>query len=365
MVWLILAACAPTAQTLACDANPTTLTNDPSAPVDWYVDCFLTVADTLVVEPGTTVSFGPNGGIGTSGEGRIQANGTAEEPITLEAADPGAPWHGVSVFGPAESEFTSVTFSGAGAPNTWGDGNLIVGAPAYDSGHASIRDCVFDDGDTYGLNVGLGHLSSFEGNQFTGNAVPLAVSVDAVGDLTDSTFQDNAEAYIDVLPNLLGDGTPQTWGALSLPWRIQGGVQVDSTDVIEAGAELAFAAGATLATATGPNGAGSITALGTKGSEITFRGEEDTPGSWNSVTVYVGSGHFEHAKFVGGSGASNDFEQVGMVTLDANSGGTLEIRDCVLEASTGWGIWLGSDLYNDDIEANTFVDNAAGDVRYP
>lgn len=56
-----------------------------------------------------------------------------------------------------------------------------------------------------------------------------------------------------------------------------------------------------------------------------------------------------------------------MLIIDGNTGGSLEIRDCVFEGGAAWGIWIGlPDSYNTDIEdVNSFANNAAGSVHYP
>lgn len=348
-----------------CQAAPEVLTDDPDLPVDWVIDCGLTVTGELVIEAGTTVSFGPDGGISTDG-GVILAEGSADAPITLQATNAESPWHGVSLFGTSESRFSHVTFSGAGAENTWGSGGLVVGEPTYAAGTVSIRDCVFEGSVAYGLRVGLGTITSFSGNTFRDNEVAMGVSIDAVGGLADATFENNRQEVVDVLATGLPDGTAKVWPALSVPYRISGFLGVDSEDTLEAGVEVLMGKEAMLATISGPERAGSLTTLGTAADPVVFRGEDPTPGSWNAVVIGVGAGNFQHTKFHGARGSHDAFDQNGMVTLDANSGGTLEIRDCVLEASTGWGLWLGSDAYNDDVATtNTFRDNLEGDIHYP
>jgi hypothetical protein len=332
----------------------TTWSDDPAAPVDYVVDCVLPVPSgaTLVVELGTVIEFGAGAGLGVDG-GMLALKGSEGQPVTMRAADPSAPWRGISIFGPVESRLDHARIEDAGAPGEITGAAILIGAESFGEGIASIRDCVIDGSAGYGISITQGSLTAFERNTITASAIAAEVSVDTMGQLVAGSLWSASELYVDVRSVPQPREAPTTWTALELPYRIAGGVVLGGPATIEPGTQIEmFATDATLFT-----GNGTITAIGTADAMIEFSGS-----AWNSVFVASVGNTFEHVRFAGGSGAGNA-GQAGMLTLDANTSGTVSIRDCVFEGSAGWGVWLGTDGANADIDtANTFSDNALGDV---
>lgn len=332
----------------------TTWSDDPMRDVDYVVDCVLPIPSgaTLVAELGTVVEFGPGAGIAVDG-GMLDLKGAEGRPVTLRAAEPSTPWRGISIFGPVESRLDHARIEDAGAPAEITGAAILIGAESFGEGIASIRDCVIDGSVGYGISVTQGSLTAFERNEITASSIAAEVSVDTMGQLVAGSLWSATQLYVDVRSVAQPREAPTTWTALELPYRIQGGVMLGGPATIEPGTQIEmFGADATLV-----SGNGTITAIGTADAMIEFSGN-----GWNSVFVASVGNTFEHVRFAGGSGAGNAGQE-GMLTLDGNTSGTVSIRDCVFEGSAGWGVWLGTDGANADIDtANTFSDNALGDV---
>jgi parallel beta-helix repeat protein len=85
-----------------------------SGQVNLTADLELTAADTLVIEPGTTLRLGAD--VSILSRGPIQARGTEERPIRIIAAAPGQAFGVIGLVGPGadSSEFRWVTFERGG-----------------------------------------------------------------------------------------------------------------------------------------------------------------------------------------------------------------------------------------------------------
>lgn len=342
------------------DPLPETLTNTASE-VDYVFACDIVVTETLVVEFGTVIEVAPGVQVSADG-GKIVLKGTAADPVVLRAADPAMPWAGLRFFGTEDmSQLDFARIEDAGAESVVGSAAVLVGAESFGPGWVSIRDCVIDGSAGYGLSATLGTLDAFERSAINDTTIPAQLSVDTVGMLgAETDFSGNAEEVVELVGLIQPNAEPKAWNPLAVPYRIGDAVSIGGPNTLEAGVRVQMLGeAATLSTA-----GGSIIALGTSDAPIEITSADGSP--WNSVFLSSADNRFEFVHFVGGSGASNLFDQAGMVTLDANTESTVEIRDCVFEGSAGWGIWLGNDGYNDDIDtANMFVDNALGDVRFP
>ena len=341
------------------DVLPETLSNTPRE-VDYVFTCSFTVLETLIVEFGTVIEVDPGLEISVDG-GMLVLKGTAADPVVIRASDPAQPWGGLRFFGPQTSRLDFARIETAGALTPIGSAAILVGAESFGEGHVSIRDCVIEGSQYYGIEVNLGVLEAFERNVLRENAIAAQLSVDTVGMLgSDTLFEANKSDSVVVVGLITPNVEPKTWNRLAGPYQILDNVTLGGTNTIEAGVTIVMdGTYATLA-----SGAGAIIAVGSAESPIEFVDRDDQ--IWNSVFLSTPGNRFEFVNFRGGSGAGNPFDQAGMVTLDANTESTVEIRDCVFEGSTGWGVWLGNSGFNDDIDtANQFIDNALGDIRFP
>lgn len=339
-----------------------TLVHTEGNAVDYVFACDLLIADALVVEFGTVIEVEPDIVVGIEG-GRLVLKGTAEAPVVMRAADEAMPWVGLHFFGGTEqmSQLDFARIEGAAAATGVSTAAITVGAESFGSGNVSIRDCVIDGNGGYGISATVGVLG-LERTTITNSTRPLQVSVDTVGMIgAGNLYEENVENVIEVVGLIEPNGEPKAWHGEGPRYLVEQGITLGGENTFEAGVFVELD-GAQAGIASGN---GSIIAIGDVDLPVQFRAAEGSE-PWSSLFLTSTGNVFENVVFSGGSGASNPFDQNGMVTLDANTGSTVEIRDCVLEGSAGWGIWLGNDGYNDDIAtANAFMDNAEGDVRFP
>lgn len=347
-----------------CDAQlPTTLVHTEGKAVDYRIDCDLRLAEALVVEQGTVIEVAPEVVI-TADAGRLVLKGTEQAPVVMRAQDPANPWGGLHFFGGTEqmSQLDFARIEDAGATTVVSTAAITVGAESFGAGNVSIRDCVIDGSVGFGLSASLGVLEIVR-TSILDSSMPVQVSVDMVGMIgEDNTFTGNEVDGIGVVSLIQPNTEPKTWAAHGVPYVIDDtNVGIGGENTIAPGVVIEmWGAGATLST-----GAGSLLAIGEPDAPIEIvPGPDGEP--WNSLLLASQGNVLEFVDVRGGSGSNNPFDQAGMVTLEANSGSTVEIRDCVFEGSAGWGLWLGTTDYNADIEtANTFMSNALGDIRFP
>ncbi len=143
----------------------------------------------LTIEPGTTVKLGPGAGAFFVHEAALVAEGTLEEPIRFEQAEPGAPWFGLKWVDSGLGRQRNVIYDGAEIAIQCDGGDLLldhvtisgsdIGAATQTSGMIHLRGSkILDNGvgmttTTTGRLDALGTVSP---NVFAGNA--LAVDYD-------------------------------------------------------------------------------------------------------------------------------------------------------------------------------------------
>lgn len=165
-------------------------------------------------------------------------------------------------------------------------------------------------------------------------------------------------------PTDVVEGRPVALAALAVPWHVRQTVSVWSPMTVPAGATFEMEPGVSLRVGATERFAGSMAFEGTADRPITVRGSGQSP--WESVTFATSdpANRMSHVRLSGG-GAPSAFGVGALVTLDVNAAGSLEIRDCVLEGSAGYGLAVDGQHVNDDVQtANTFQNNAEGDIRW-
>lgn len=342
-----------------CDGSEeSTWADNPEAEVDYVVDCALTVTGGLEILEGTVITFGPSGLITVDG-GKLIVSGTAEAPVVMRPTDPAVPWPGLSFFGSNESSLDHVQINGAGALTPIASASVVVGDPAYAEGNVSIRDCVIDGGDGFGLYLGMGKLPAFEGNKIKGNRAALSVNVGYIDQLNpNNALIGNGQDIVQLWSPPILDGHSQTWPVLDIPYAIGDVVTIAGENRLEAGVVVELSEDAVLIAGGDSEGAGGLVVEGSAEAPVVFRGASEAP--WGAVVLTTGVHSFSQAAFSGGGASTSD---PGLLSLDGDSGGSVSIRDCVFEGSAGYGLWLESDAVNEDVDTvNQFANNALGDV---
>jgi hypothetical protein len=247
----------------------------------------------LTLDPGVQVAFEADAGLSIAGDAPIVAEGTADAPIRLFAADgqPGS-WRGLIIDNNGEPAVRNVLqhveIRGGGSDdfNSNGDlGGLILWA----DNHLTLRDVTIAESANVGLNLTYwGSTVVLEGvNTFTDNAGPpvwadpmYASSFRSVDRLTG-----NGD---DVLLLTEGniDGTHR-WQPLDVPYLLDSvtgifydiHVTTDSSLTIEAGAEVLFGF------ETGLSAFGELAIEGTADDPVVLRGEQPIAGYWKGILI--------------------------------------------------------------------------------
>src|ERR1700726_477208 len=300
----------------AIDAQATNVTSNITTNTEWTVAgspyvimnaIAVSSGVTLTVDPGVVVQF-VTGDNHLDVHGTLMAVGTSASPIsfTSASATPAAGnWSYVSfTAGASASQLSYVTFQYGGGYN-WGSMIFVQGSsPSFDQatiassssiglymntpgGAPTISNSAFSNNGSYGLNLVAGNSVSLSNTAFTGNssyAVGAEPGTHLLG-LTNITATGNGV-------NALGyrGGTisaAETW-LHGMNWVLTGSVTVAAaaTPTVDAGSVVEFVNGwYSLGVS------GSLMAVGTSASPISFTSASATPaaGNWGYVSFTAGA----------------------------------------------------------------------------
>jgi hypothetical protein len=192
----------------------------------------------------------------------------------------------------------------------------------------------------YGSNVSFQPGST--GNYFTNNVVPLRMFPETIGSLEKgSTFSGNDNNWVSVWSNSSAEDVTKTatWRNQGVPYYFETSADIGGSSrpvvTIEAGTKIMFAqdTGITVGTS---DGLGSLKAVGTAGSPITFTSEVERAGTWKGLkfTDKAGSGNqIENAKI--------EYAEYGVYLL-TDLGGF--VKSTTIRSSSEAGIYRDFDL---------------------
>jgi hypothetical protein len=285
-------------------------------------------AATLSLEPCAVVTIDEGYGFGV--DGRLEALGTAEHPITITAADPAKPWGFLEVWGGyADLQYANLSKGGAPGPNSyamldvWGKTDARVE-------HARLRHVTLTDAVEYGLTLERQGMLSADSTDVTisgAKKFPVQVRGSAlVGSLPPGKYTGNGTDEVLVIANgfMLED---TTWHDRGVPYRV-GDENGNGTDfrigdyagavvtwTVEAGVKLKAASGVRYyfqGATTGTTSA--FIAHGTADKPIVFTSAKATPapGDYRGL-VFEKETHSTTAmdhlevRFAGGASQANGF----------------------------------------------------------
>ncbi|MGM0575163.1 MAG: hypothetical protein ACQEXJ_05475 [Myxococcota bacterium] len=332
----------------------------------------LTVHDgaTLTIEPGAILEFEADTDLTVSGDGRLSAIGTEEEPILLTgtAETPGW-WDGV-VFTDArhpDNVLDRVTIEYGGGNAHHGStepANLTVGRSLYDAS-VTVTRSTFRHSGGFGLFVhSNGAMPGSGANTYHDNeSGPAAVHASSLHNL-DSASTYGGEGEDDPV-RVQGDGVDSdaTWQAIGVPYRMAGATQVSARLTIEAGAAFHFDGEGALRF-----GSDSVVrALGTAEEPILFTGTQAQPGWWHGIYVTQTlhpENLMEHViiEYAGRSAFHGSMEPANLAVGRSLYDASLTLRDSVLRDGAGVGLFVHANGRLPDSEANTYTGNGEGPV---
>ncbi len=219
-------------------------------------------------------------------------------------------------------------------------------------GRAKVSNCSFNGGAGPGLYLAKNAaLNDFNGNTFANNKYAVSVFFSEIGQVAlGNTYGGSADSYVQVLANRPTGSF--TINALDVPYYfadpcsfcgdayfIESGV--DCT--VRAGATLAFGADKILVISEG----GSLNAIGTAASKITFTGKQKVAGYWGQL-FFINTNNplnqLEHTivEYSGGRNYSSGFP-AGSIGVEAvNRQTSLSITHSTIQhsSSNGISIWI-------------------------
>lgn len=310
----------------------------------------------VTVEAGATLMFDSGAELDVESNGKLVAVGTETDSIRFTGALPTEGyWETIYINSnnPGnELSYCSIEYAGGWKGNIYitNDGQLKMTHST--SSHSAL----------YGLNADSNaKLPAFSDNRFEGNlSAALNIPARLVGsvDGTSQYIGGNADDVIDVYSSYVN--TAQTWPATDAPYRFSGTTNLEAAVTVEPGATIKFASGAGIDVETD----GSLTAAGTATDSITFTGEIETEGYWE--TLYINSNNPANELSYCNIGYGGDWHANVYVT----NGGQLKLNHSYIHDSADYGVSVDSDGVIDPINPetdgnNTFSNNASGNVNLP
>jgi hypothetical protein len=304
---------------------------------------------TLTIKPGCIVQFSAGTELytGYSNPGSIIAVGTPDSIIVFTALSDTTPgfWEDIGFYSntisTAQMSYCQVLFGGSGASN----GAIRVVGSSVKVDHATIR-----KSGSYGVYVDDdGYFSSFTNNTVTGcTKYPVRIEADFVRTLgTDNVLTGNTIDGIEVDGGAIE--TDATWLNHNVPYVVNSDayVQNNATLTISAGNTVSLNPGIELYC--GYSSPGSIIAVGTASSPITFTSLTDTiAGIWEALSFYaltISNARLSHCiiERAGSSGTE------GAVYV---RGCRIRMDDCTLRRNAKHGVYVDGGGYFDSFTGN-------------
>lgn len=321
----------------------------------------------VVIEPGTTVFFENNGGFNFTGDGRLTAIGTEDEPIVLRGREAIRGYWRALRFDDtvlaSRMEWVTVMHAGREAPATApGSGAVVV----QDGVSLSIVDSAFIENGAAGINTvrSTSRQLDFSRIEFTDNEFAVLVNPSHLGSVENLTIEGNDVDAI-VIPPAAAPApyyvyNDATWKAHNVPIEFRHGVQLEADIVIEPGAEMRFRPTAGIAVREG----GSLRADAEGADPIRFLGTEERQGGWRGIHVGTdrNSNRFVNVEIRHGGNyqwfAGRPFSQ-GNIYIDDDS--TVFVSDSTLADSEVHAIARWRNGVVNGCENMTYENNAGGD----
>lgn len=311
-------------------------------------------AGKLVLEPGIELAFEDHEDVSVLEGGVLAANGTATDPIVFIGSG-NQSWRGIYFAATADFSRSSLVHCiiEKGGSDDQYPGNLVV-----ESGLPAMANCIIHLGERYGV-YGIGTLTSnhFSDNMITRNSqAPISIPANGVPFISNGKFDGNAIDVIEVRGGNDDGFVTQNgyWQNLEVPYLLKNTIDINSGTIIFApGAKILMANGAGIIVRNG----GGLIANGAF-APIEIIGERPAPGAWHNISFSSTASEKNcqlvncYLQFGGG-----DLNQPGMIYCDHISP---TIKNCTIEFSQTWGIYLNGQIQILDLATNFFQNNVYG-----
>jgi hypothetical protein len=304
----------------------------------------------LTIEAGATLKFDVNTpiAVGQSGQGKLVANGTALDPITLTSdvtpQQTAGDWYGIQFYSGTVSgsklSYTKVDYAGGNF-----DASIVgytgVGANLVTLDHVTVDHV----GDGSNGIMEQDPMSNFVITNSTFAGIPAGnypISVQApsfAGIGAGNTVA--AGAMVELAGGTIG--TTTVWTNPSIPIAVTSDLNIDGASTpsltLGAGINLKFADG--IALGVGNTAGGKLVISGTTASHVTLTSQDAAPvaGAWAGIEVFGSSKatiSYADVRY----GGSNTLNSKGNLSLlAATSAGQVTVDHSTFNNSKGWGIY--------------------------
>ena len=308
---------------------------------------------TLKITDGVRLNFEQNQLLEIGTGGSLKAEG-ANEIIQFTGVDSNN-WKGI-VFESTANFATSSLFNCI--IKGGGEDELFPANVVLKNAYPKISNCQIKDCLGYGVyHEGAFLPGSFVNNQFSNNELgAISISANAVSSLNPQNFGTDETNFILVRGgyqegSIVIDGS---WKNFNVPYKLNNTVQIiSSTLTIEPAVKIIMCeqSGFEILSQAGLIADGSF-------GLITIEGEKQFPGSWKNI-FFSQNANLQNCQLIScqikyGGGNVN---QPGMIYCDQTNP---VIRNCFIESSGTWGIYINGNLGIMDLNSNTFYNNING-----
>lgn len=320
----------------------------------------VTISATLTIEKGTYVRFASNTRLLIGSDGKIDAQGTADDPIVMKGAEEVAGyWKGVEIH---SSDVTNIIkhvhIMHTGSAELNSDARTAIMVEGFAAGVVAIENVTVSDAVGYGVIVqNGGTLQSFSANTFEDiDGMPARIHGTQVHTLdgTSTYATSNSDNRVEVDGGTLEADV--TWTALSgdVPYFMSDGISVSAELTLSPGVLLHMGSALRLII----NGSGSIIADGSTGDTIVFTGAEQVAGYWRGIEVNspAATNLMDNVE-ISYAGHPNGFSggaQANML-LDGFSGALLTLQNSTISNGPANGIVVENGATLTDGGGNTFT----------
>jgi hypothetical protein len=368
------------AQPIACgDINSDVTWADRGLPVDYTLDCIVSVNAKLTIEPGVTIFVKSGAGIIIENTGALVASGSAAKNIILKSEqDVAGVWKGIFVkSNDVLNEMNYCRISNGGSASFDGNSTKLANIRVALNAKLKLQNSTISKSAQDGLLCdGLdgdeqSPITLFSGNTFTDN---LNYPISALGSIatkldgTGSVYTGNTYNKILLRGGLLQGAN--VWTKLSVPYYVNATVSVGYSSTvgnltIEPGTTVQFGSDAGLTV--GQYSATSwMKIIGDASNRITLTGETALPGSWKGVAFQCTNTNnrvsYTDVSYGGGSSFTGNTSELGNILAGAWSAGSFTIDNTSISNSAAYGIYVTLPSPTISVPGSvTYSGNASGD----
>ncbi len=312
----------------------------------------------LLLQPGVVLKFEAGSKLLIETNGRLESEGTDENPVVLTGQQPSIGWWwGVEFNRSNDSRNvisrTVIEYHGV---NTNSAAGISVVSSTNDPSRLRVENSLIRFGGWYGIDVtGLdANLASFKGNLITQNRRAASTTYTSIKFFNDgSSFTDNTENRLFVTGASYDEDL--VIDDIGIPLEVAGIIQVSGNIIINEGVEMYFLEDHAFTVS------GNLAVRGEADNPVVMSSKQGTPGTWQGLQLIENANAqlsnliIENGGAIGGRNpeGSNLFANTARMALD----------NVTLRSSSSYGYYeTGTDVVIDEAENINVIDNARPDV---